>query len=222
MKTKSLKSILSAAVFGQIVALSYTLANTSTFIFGYYLTSYYEPELIPQVAPMAYVYVAIISAVGTVLFRKLQGLLNRKYVNAVAAAKLLVFLPFLPNVLFAQGHANSLLLTGPLGYDIDLSGSLSCAFGSLVQSCFGNLAIRPNIFHTSPIDVFQVLTLLKYHGWVGGASSIAVIIVGLAIFILARKSVKWRITLSYLATTALMSIVMFGIYGGDLLLRIGF
>jgi hypothetical protein len=136
MKAKSPKSILSAAVFGQIVALSYTLANTSTFIFGYYLTSYYEPELIPQVAPMAYVYVAIISAVGTVLFRKLQGILNRKYVNAAAAAKLLVFLPFFPNVLFAQGHANSLLLTGPLGYDIDLSGSLSSAFGSLVQSCF--------------------------------------------------------------------------------------
>ena len=50
----------------------------------------------------------------------------------------------------------------------------------------------------------------------------AVILVGLGLFIFARKHMKWRITLSYLATVVLMSFIMFGIYGGDLLLRLGF
>lgn len=224
MKTRGSRSTLSAIVFGQIVALSYTLANTSSFAFGYYLSSFYEPELLPQVAPMAYVYVAIISAVGMILFRKLQGLLPRKFVNAAAAAKLVVFLPFLPRVLFAQGHLNSLLLAGPLGYDITTfnGGSLSSAFGSLIASCFGNYEIRPSMMHTAPIDVFQPLTLLKYHGWVGGASALAVLAVGLALFFLARKTIRWRITLSYFVGIVAMSALMFGVYGGDFLLRLGF
>jgi electron transport complex protein RnfD len=70
--------------------------------------------------------------------------------------------------------------------------------------------------------VFGALTLLKFHGWVGGASSFAVILVGLCLFIVARRQVKWRITLSYLATVVMMSLIMFGVYGGDLLLRLGF
>ncbi len=224
LKDRGPRSTLSAVVYGQIVALSYTLANTSSFAFGYYLSSYYEPELLPQIAPMAYVYVAIISAVGMILFRKLQGLLPRKYVNAAAAAKLVVFLPFLPRVLFAQGHVNSLLLAGPVGYQITTfsGGSLSSAFGSLVASCLGIYEIRPSMMITDPINVFQPFTLLKYHGWVGGASSIAVIVVGLAIFYLARRTIKWRITLSYFIGIVAMSAIMFGVYGGDFLLRLGF
>ncbi len=221
MKAKGPVNTLSAAVFGQIVALSYSLANTSSFAFGYYLTSYYEPELLPQVAPMAFLYVAIISAVGMILFKKLQGLLKRKYVNPAAAAKLLVFLPSLQNVLFAQAHANSIVLAGPIGYNYN-GTSLSGAFAALIQGCFGNIQTRPDTLTVSPTQVFQTLTLLKYHGWVGGASSIAVIIVGLSLFIIARKYIKWRITLSYLATVTLISLIMFGIYGGDPLLRIGF
>jgi Na+-translocating ferredoxin:NAD+ oxidoreductase RnfD subunit len=224
LKKRGPRSTLSAVVFGQIVALSYSLATTSSFAFGYYLSSYYEPELLPQVAPMAYVYVAIISAVGLILFRKLQGLLPRKYVNAAAAAKLVVFLPFLSHVLLPRAHANSLLLAGPVGYQITTynGGSLSSAFGSLVASCFGNYAVRPNILNTDPINVFEPLTLLKYHGWVGGASSIAVIAVGLAVFILARKTIRWRITLSYFVGIVAMSALMFGVFGGDFLLRLGF
>ncbi len=225
MKARGPANTLSAAVFGEIVALSYSLANTSTFAFGYYLTPYYQPELLPQIAPMAYVYVAIISAVGMVFFKKLQGLLKRKYVNPAATAKLIVFLPSLQNVLFAQAHANSIALNGPIGYEYSVSGngtSLSGAFGALMQGCFGNLQVRPDTLAVTPFDVFKTLTLLKYHGWVGGASSIAVIVVGLGLFVVARKHVKWRITLSYLASTSFMSVVMFGVFGGDLLLRLGF
>ena len=187
MKTKGPVNTLSAIVFGEIVALSYSLANPFSFAFGYYLTSYYEPELLPITAPMAFVYVAIIAAVGMIVFKKLQGLLKRKYVNPAAAAKLLVFLPSLPTVLLAQAHANSLLLAGPVGYNFSINGStsLSAAFGTLVEGCMGKVPTRPNIFSVTPTQVFQTLTLLKYHGWVGGASSIAVIIVGLSLFILS-------------------------------------
>ncbi len=160
-----------------------------------------------------------------VVFKKLQRLLTRTYVNPAAAAKLVVFLPFLQNFLFTQAHANSILLAGPVGYNYDAasnSTSLSSAFGALMQGCFGNIQTRPDTLQVSPDQVFGTLALLKYHGWVGGVSALAVIIVGLALFIIARKYVKWRITLAYLATTALMSVVMFGIYGGDLLLRLGF
>jgi Na+-translocating ferredoxin:NAD+ oxidoreductase RnfD subunit len=92
----------------------------------------------------------------------------------------------------------------------------------LLLGCFGNIQTRPDTLTVSPTQVFQTLTLLKYHGWVGDASSLAVIIVGLSLFIIARKYVKWRITLSYLATVTLMSLIMFAIYGGDPVLRIGF
>lgn len=225
LKAKNPRNTLSAIVYGQIVALSYSLATTTSFAFGYYLTAFYQPELLPLVAPMAFVYVAIISAIGMVLFKKLQGLLKRKYVNPAAAAKLLVFLPFLSNFLLARAHADSILLAGPVGYNYDPanpSTSLSGAFGALMQGCFGNIAVRPDTLTVEPAQVFQTLTLLKYHGWVGGASSLAVIIVGLALFIIARKQIKWRITASYLATIGIMSGVMYWVFGGDFLLRLGF
>jgi Na+-translocating ferredoxin:NAD+ oxidoreductase RnfD subunit len=173
---------------------------------------------------MAFLYVALIAAIGMILFKKLQGLLKRKYVNPAAGAKLLFFLPFLQNVLLAQAHANSIPLNGPIGYSFYTENGTSIfgAFGVLIQGCFGNVQARPETFSVSPTEVFQTLTLLKYHGWVGGASSIAVISVGIGLFIVARKYVKWRITLSYLVTVALMALVMFGVYGGDPLLRIGF
>ncbi len=222
-KKKFPRSILSAVVFGQIVALSYSLASSNVWTFGYYLTPAYEPEVLPLTAPMAYVYVAIISAVGEVVFRKLQGLLKRKYVNAAAAAKLLVFLPFLQTVLLAQAHKDSLLLAGAVGYNYNPANpSLASAFGPLVAGCFGYFPARPDTIHANPAEVFSILGLLKYHGWVGGASALAVIIVGLALFILARKYIKWRVTAAYFTGIAVMSAAMFGVFGGDFLLRLGF
>jgi ferredoxin len=52
------------------------------------------------------------------------------------------------------------------------------------------------------------MLLEKYHGWVGGACSIAVIIVGIALFVLARRYIKWRITLAYFASIAIMSVLL--------------
>jgi Na+-translocating ferredoxin:NAD+ oxidoreductase RnfD subunit len=224
LKTKGPPNTLSAAVFGLIVALSYTLTNPSSFYVGTYLTSEYIPELLPTKAPLAYIYVAAISAVGMVLFKKAQGLLGRTYVNPAAAAKLLVFFPFLKDILVNDAHAISIGLTGPIGYHMDVASPnvLFESFGSLLYACFGNVQERLSLNAVTPSDVFETLTLLKYHGWVGGASSIAVILVGLGLFIVVRKHIKWRITLSYLLTVAMMAVIMFGIHGGDLLLRVGF
>ena len=118
MKAKGPLNTLSATVFGLIVALSYTLTNPSSYYVGTYLTSYYIPELLPMKAPMAYMYVAAISAVGMILFKKTQGLLRRKYVNPAAAAKILVFLPFLKDVLVNDAHADSIALAGLSAEDL--------------------------------------------------------------------------------------------------------
>jgi electron transport complex protein RnfD len=87
---------------------------------------------------------------------------------------------------------------------------------------FCNVQNAISLNSVSPSDVIETMTLLKYHGWVGGASSIAVILVGMSFFVVARRYIKWRITLSYLSTIVLMALIMYGIYGGDLILRMFF
>ena len=224
MKAKGPRNTLSAAVFGLIVALSYSLATYSSYFWSNYLSSYYIPETLPLIAPMAYVYAAIIAAVGMVLFKKLQGLLGRKYVNPVAAAKLLVFLPFLPTILFPIAHKNSISLVGPIGYHIipHSSNPLFGGFALSVQQSMGNIPSRATLRVVSPTDLFDTLFFWKIHGWMGGASAAAVIIIGVCFFAVVRKSIKWRITLSYLLTIVAMTLIMFGIYGGDLFLRMEF
>lgn len=213
MKDKGPINTMSAAVFGLIVALSYTLATPSSPLMVTYTGM---PELLPMTLPMAYVYVAIIAAVGMIFFKKLQGLLGRKYVNPAAAAKIIVLIPFLNTVLRPNAH-QMISLTAPIFF----SGTPDApSFGCLMQSCFANTDY--SVGSVSPTEFFKTLILLKYHTWIGGASSIAVIIVGLGLFIAARKYIKWRITLAYLATVAVMSTIMWAVYGGDILLRVGF
>jgi len=213
MGKKGPLNTMSAAVFGLIVALSYTLATPSSPFMSIYAGM---PELLPMEAPMAYVDVAIIAAIGMVVFKKLQGLLGRKYVNPAATAKLVVFLPFLKTVLEPSAH-KMMSLAGPVLF----SGTPDLpSFGSLVQSCLANVGYATG--SVSPADFFKTLILLKYHTWIGGASSIAVIVVGLGLFVLCRGYIKWRITLAYLVTTVVMALIMTGIYGGDVSLRVGF
>jgi electron transport complex protein RnfD len=213
MKNRGPLNTMSAAVFGLIVALSYTLATPPSPFMTLYAGM---PELMPMDAPMAYVYVAIIAAIGVVVFKKLQGLLGRKYVNPAATAKLLVFLPFLKTVLQPSAHEMP-SLTAPILF----SGAPALpSFGCLVQSCFANTGYTTG--SVSPTDFFKTLILLKYHSWIGGASSIVVIAAGIALFVLCRGYIKWRITATYLATVALFAFALSYIYGGDPLLRVGF
>jgi Na+-translocating ferredoxin:NAD+ oxidoreductase RnfD subunit len=162
-----------------------------------------------------------------VIFKKIQGLAGRKFVNPAATAKLVVMLPFFSTILIVADHLRSgalgvPALAGPIGYSvIGNNGVGSLAFASFLQACFGNPAVITSGTATSS-DVFWLLIMQKFHGWTGGASSIAVIIVGTGLFIVARKYIKWRITLSYLVSVTLIALLMTAIYGGDPYLRIGF
>ena len=186
MRTKGPQNTLSAAVFGLIVALSYSLG----------LPTQNTVEILPLEAPQAYLYVAVIAALGMVLLKKAQGLMGRKYVNPAAAAKLLVLLPFLNAILLAKDHFSTSFngsglppLTSPIGY------TNTSSFAFWIRTCLGNSST-----HT-PADVFYTFFIQKFHGWVGGACSLAVIVVGVALFLVCRKYIKWRITIAYLAST---------------------
>jgi electron transport complex protein RnfD len=208
-------NIMSAAVFGLIVALSYSLG----------LPTMYSVEIMPLEAPDAYLWVAVISAVGITLFKKLQGLAGRKYVNPAAAAKLLVFLPFLDSVFLAKDHLVTGMLgvpslAGPIGYEIIGNNGMG-SFASYIVTCFANPAAVPTTVTQN--DILQLLLVQKWHGWVGGVSAIAVIAVGIALFAVCRRYIKWRITVAYLATVALFALALSYIYAdGDPILRIVF
>lgn len=209
-------NIMSAAVFGMIVALCY---------------SYGEPtmrgvDVLPLLAPQSFMYVALITLVGMVLFKKLQGLKGRKYVNPAAAAKLLVlafvgiFTVLIPSDHLRTGMLGVPSLSGPIGYDV-INGNGAAGFAFYIQGCFGN----PNLMISSVTqsDIINTLLLQKFHGWAGGASSIAVIIVGIALFAICRRYIKWRITVGYLATVALAAVAFAFAFGDpDPLLRVLF
>lgn len=214
---------MSAAVFGLIVTLCYSVGIPQ-------MASSSDVMPIETLsAPMAFVYVAIISALGLVGFKKLQGMAGRKFVNPAAAAKFLVLLPFIMTVFLAKDHwapytdggsssgIGTPLLAGPLGWgDLAIGGNGAGSFVTYLQGCYSD----PTLANYQSIE--SVMLLVKYHGWAGGASSIAVIIVGIALFILARKYIKWRITATYFVSIVAMSLLMTGIYGGDALIRILF
>ncbi len=207
MKAKAPVNTLSAAVFGLIVALSYTLGLPKSLV----------NEVLALTAPEAYYYVIAITVIGMVVLKKAQTLMGRKYVNPAAAAKLLVLIPFLHTILLAKDHFTSSFGTyglPSLATAIGYGGPTS--FAAYVQSCLAN-----SISYTQP-EVFYTLLVQKNHAWVGGASSIAVIAVGIGLFIACRGYIKWRITVTYLVATTLMALIMNFAYGGDLALRIGF
>ena len=224
MGSKGPKNTMSAAVFGLIVAMSYSLGL---------------PEMSTETIPILaggyeqYLYPALISAVGLIVFKKLQGLAGRKYVNPAAIAKLLIlgllFMPAISSLLPAD-HALSIDLQNPR---IEVNGFTyypmdTSIFAPALIQCYGSPSLDPANPYTlgsaeNPLpDVLYTMLFAKYHGWVGGFSSIIVMAVGLALFAVCRGYIKWRITIAYLIATAVFSVVMGGIYGGDIVLRMLF
>ena len=209
---------MSSAVFGLIVALSYSLGAPGMSL---------ATDLIPVgllTAPSCFFYVAFISLVGLVVFKKVVGLSGRKIVNPAAAAKFVVLLPFLFTAFLAKDHFASYtegglsvpLLAGPIGNTVIGTNGLA-SFTSYLQSCYANPAA------TTYPDLNQLMILEKFHGWPGGASSLAVIIVGIALFVIARRYIKWRITLAYFVAIAIMSVLMSTVYAdGDFMTRLLF
>jgi electron transport complex protein RnfD len=216
------QNTMSALVFGLIVAMSYSIGVPSM------ASTLGVPEALPLEAPGSFIFVIAIAAIGLVVFKKIQGKLGRKYVNPAAAAKLLVTVPFLGSILFPAEHLTSGVLqmpslAGPIGWGfLGNNGGFGVnSFADYMIGCFANPMISPPPV-TNFNNVMQVLALEKYHGWIGGASAVAVIVVGIALAILARRYYEWRIPLTYLATVTGMSLILTGIYGGDPILRIAF
>jgi len=218
---------MSAAVFGLIVAMSYSLGMAPAMATE-------EFSILGGPGIDKYLYPALISAVGLIVFKKIQGLAGRKYVNPAAIAKLLIIglLITVPSSALIPSDHMGVDLLNPLTesafggepfYPMDTS-----FFGSTLVSCYGDPNLDPMNPYTygsfeDPLpDVLYTMILQKYHGWIGGVSSIAVIAVGLALFALCRGYIKWRITLVYFVTTVLLSIGMGYVYGGDIILRLIF
>ena len=203
-------NIWSSAVFGLIVTLSYSLGIPEMA---------QAADVMPidtLTAPMAFLYVAIISLIGLVIFKKIQGIGGRKYVNPAAAAKFLVLLPFIGSVFLAKDHFAA-FASGGLGVP-NLAGAIGggtapigtngvASFVTYLQGCYKNPAIA------TPPDINSLMILEKFHGWTGGASAIAVIVVGIALFVLARKYMKWRVTVAYFVSIIALSVIMSTIYG---------
>jgi electron transport complex protein RnfD len=177
-------------------------------------------------APGAFLYVALISLIGLVVFKKLQGLAGRKFVNPAAAAKFIVLLPFIFSVFLAKDHFAAFEagglgvpnLAGPLGGGAAPIGTNGVAsFLTYLQGCY----LNPS--STATPDIYSLMILDKFHGWTGGACGLAVIIIGIAFFLVARKYVKWRITLTYFVAIAILSVIMSTVYADtDLMLRLLF
>jgi len=203
----------SAAVFGLIVTACYTLGTPAM-----------NTEIgLPVEAPLAFMYVAIISLLGMVGFKKIMGLAGRKLVNPAAAAKFLILLPTITTTLLAIDHLKTgplqvPSLSGPISALSVISGNGIASFGTYLQGCY----VNPSNMATLP-SIESLMILSKYHGWVGGASSIAVIVAGIALFVLARKYIKWKITVSYLIAIAVLSLIFSFIFAdGDLTTRLLF
>ena len=210
----------SSAVFGLIVTLSFSLGVPAMAT---------GTDLMPidtLTAPNAFVYIALISLIGLVVFKKVGGIGGRKLVNPAAAAKFLVLLPFISAVFLAKDHFASFTagglgvpsLAGPIGSGTAAIGTNGLgSFTSYLQSCFDSPA------SAGTTNLSQLMIIEKFHGWTGGASSIAVIVVGIALFVIARKYMKWRVTLAYFVSIAALSLVMSMAYAdSDLLTRLLF
>ena len=216
---------LSAVVFGLIVACSYTMGLPTIGLEG----SAYPANVTQQGAGL-FIYPALISMVGMVLFKKIAGIAGRKYVNPAAAAKLLVLIFLVGVALMPQEHSFGMIpsLQSSLSLNALSPPPAGPSFGLAVQQCFSKFfsAYTPDFSGYVTItqgDVLSTLALLKYHGWMGGVSSIAVIAVGLALFAVCRRYIKWRITAAYLASVAVFAFVLSFVYAdGDPIIRAAF
>jgi len=194
----------SAAVFGLIVTACFTL--------GYPDMAMGMETGIPVEAPLAFYYVAIISVLGLVVFKKVMGLAGRKLVNPAAAAKFLVLIPSVFATLITPWHLSTGMLmvpslSGGIGATTIVGGNGAAAFGGYLQGCYA----MPGATSMESIETIMLLT--KYHGWTGGACSIAVIVAGVALFALGRKYFKWRITASYIVSIAILSLIFSAAFG---------
>ena len=95
---------------------------------------------------------------------------------------------------------------GRSDYNAPINGNGLAGFGFYLAGCFGNPGSTiPTTVGQN--DILSLMFLDKFHSWIGGACSLAVIIAGLVLFVLARRYIKWRITAAYFVTVAIMAVI---------------
>jgi len=183
LKREEVRHPFSAMVTGMIVALSYSFTVTAT------------TQAVTQVLDDAII--VAITAWLAEMIKKRQNFLNKKYVNPAGAAKLLVL-----TIIPLRGIAQYTL---PL---INLRTSWEFFFFPTEHSIYP-LGNQTNFLKGVKLhygeNPIQTLILLKNHGWIGATSSIAVLISALALIVLLRGYIKWRIPLVYLSVMTVLS-----------------
>lgn len=213
-----------AAVFAMgLGALAHIVIAAATVLFCHYLIGYlelhrcgqatYKSPCSPLVAsmivglsmPIAAPYYATVgvAALTMVVFKWLQGrVLGRKYLNPAAASKVLLLVVL---SLFAGLRTGLLFHPHHLGLDLWSAAGFEGAI---------------DFYATDTLTAAQSLVLWKDHGWIGGASGIAVLAAGLCAVFLVK--LKWRIVLSLLLTVGVLSVVMALATGGSIAGRLAF
>ncbi len=184
VRKEEIRHPFSAMVTGMIVALSYSFTVTAT-----------TPAITSQILDDSII-VAITAWLAEII-KKRQVFMNRKYLNPVAAAKLLIL-----TVIPLRGIAQYTL---PL---INIRTSWEFFFFPNEHDIYplANQAdfLKGMMLHYGENPI-QTLILLKSHGWIGATSSIAVLVSALVLIILFRRYVKWRIPLMYLSLMTVFS-----------------
>lgn len=152
---------------------------------------------------------AAVAALTILAFKYGQGkFFKRKYLNPAAASKTVLLL------LLSLKTLREGMLFHPHHLDLNLATAQGLQSSMWI---FGRETLPIIGANLSPA---QSLFLWQTHGWIGGASSLVVLIVGsIAAYWL---KFKWRIIVSTLVTMTILA-AGFGIYlGGDPVLRIAF
>ena len=160
-----------------------------------------------------YYVTAIISAVTMIVFKWGQEkYFGRKIINPAAGAKALVlllitFMWFLPDP----------LASGQLFYPEHLQYNMLSSEGFIASMEFAEVM---GFYGTENLSVAESLFLWKAHGWIGGASGLLVIISGILLALWIK--LKWKLTLSYLLSMTVLSVLIGAATGGAIILRIAF
>lgn len=149
-----------------------------------------------------------VAGLTSLVFKQGQGtLFDSKRVNPAAAAKALL-LTLISVMVFLPDPLREGMIFHPHHLRLELF-SADAFFTSVNR-----------LYSTDTLTAFQSLLLWKTHGWMGGVSGVAVLLVGITLTFWIK--LKWRIILSFLLTMTILSAATGLVTGGYVLLRIAF
>ncbi|MFW6382164.1 MAG: formate dehydrogenase subunit alpha [Bacillota bacterium] len=156
---------------------------------------------------------AIVSAVTMIGFKWGQEkYFGRKIINPAAGAKMLVLL-LITFMWFLPDNLASGMLFYPEHLDYNLLTKEGFEGAMALTEAMGLYGVRG-------LTVPQSLLFFKSHGWIGGASSVAVIASGLLLAYWIK--LKWRITVSFLGGMAVLATIIALVNGGSVIDRVAF